>query len=32
MALCRQFEQLTRRLGELEREEPDLEEEKKQFR
>jgi hypothetical protein len=32
MTLCREFEQLTRRLGELERQEPDLEEEKKRFR
>jgi hypothetical protein len=32
MTLCREFEQLTTRLGELERQEPDLEEEKKRFR
>lgn len=30
--LCREFEQLTTRLGELGRKEPDLEEEKKRFR
>jgi Family of unknown function (DUF6788) len=32
LTLCREFEQLTTRLGELERKEPDLEEEKKRFR
>ena len=32
MTLCREFEQLTTKLGELERKEPDVEEEKKRFR
>ena len=32
VALCREFEQLTTRLGEMERKEPDLEGEKKRFR
>lgn len=32
VALCREFEQLTTRLGELERKEPDIEQEKKRSR
>ena len=32
VALCREFEQLTTRLGDMERKEPDLEGEKKRFK
>ena len=32
MSLCREFEQLTTRLGDMERKEPDLEGEKKRFK
>jgi len=32
MVLCREFEQVTTRLGELERQRPELEEEKKRFK